>query len=129
MTREDEIGMKSSAPGDSRGAGDFLYPLYFRCLKLSPNSATSRSSALLFRQRRVVILFLELENVLGILDRHPSFSVPSIELFEISRDSTVPLCDFVNFQLQVRRLIVKCLCLSRAFEIHPLHTASISTSF
>jgi hypothetical protein len=28
MTREDEIGMKSSAPGDSREAGDFLYPLY-----------------------------------------------------------------------------------------------------
>jgi hypothetical protein len=28
MTREGEIGMKLSAPGDSRGAGDFLYPLY-----------------------------------------------------------------------------------------------------
>jgi hypothetical protein len=28
MTREGEIGMKSSAPGDSRGAGDFLYPMY-----------------------------------------------------------------------------------------------------
>jgi hypothetical protein len=28
MTRKGEIGMKSSAPGDSRGAGDFLYPLY-----------------------------------------------------------------------------------------------------
>jgi hypothetical protein len=28
MTREGEIGMKSSAPGDSRGAGDFFYPLH-----------------------------------------------------------------------------------------------------
>jgi hypothetical protein len=30
MTREGEIGMKSSAPGDSRRAGDFLYPLYIK---------------------------------------------------------------------------------------------------
>jgi hypothetical protein len=28
MTREGEIGMKSSVPGDSRGAADFLYRLY-----------------------------------------------------------------------------------------------------
>jgi hypothetical protein len=28
MTREGEIDMKSSAPGDSRAAGDFLYLLY-----------------------------------------------------------------------------------------------------
>jgi hypothetical protein len=27
MPREGEIDMKSSAPGESRGAGDFLYPL------------------------------------------------------------------------------------------------------
>jgi hypothetical protein len=26
MTQEGEIGIKSSAPGDNRGTGDFLYP-------------------------------------------------------------------------------------------------------
>jgi hypothetical protein len=28
MTRKGEIGMKSSALGDSKGAGDFLYHVY-----------------------------------------------------------------------------------------------------
>jgi hypothetical protein len=31
MAREGEIGMKSSALGDSRGAEHFLYPLYIDC--------------------------------------------------------------------------------------------------